>query len=185
MEIYRICRHHHKRLVVHAAPVQPPIHFPKSSYYLVVADDFEALLLAGCKDLDASIYELHHRGVQNLIITPPHHSLIFSDGIRSSIQPVPAAPFVQTRAPSNVSRPGRALPWPTLKILLTRPTWERTQWHSALPGMVHRTACLIRSELAIEPLPEFCPLPFAQGHLTLLSPRVLRRCLDESRKDAK
>ena len=95
MEIYRICRHHHKRLVVHAAPVQPPIHFPRSSYYLVVADDFEALLLAGCKDLDASIHELHHRGVQNLIIKQQHHSLIFSDGIRSGIQPVPAAPFVQ------------------------------------------------------------------------------------------
>ena len=36
LEIYRMCHHHKKHLVVHAAPVQPPTQFPKSSYYLVV-----------------------------------------------------------------------------------------------------------------------------------------------------
>jgi ribokinase len=95
LEIYRICHHHNKRLVVHAAPVQPPVSFPKSSYYLLVADDFEAFLLAGCDDLDASIRELHERGVQNVIIKRGHHSLIFSDGRACRVQPVPAASFVQ------------------------------------------------------------------------------------------
>jgi ribokinase len=95
LEIYRICHHHNKNLVVHAAPVQPPVSFPKSSYYLLVADDFEAFLLAGCDDLDASIRELHERGVQNVIIKRGHHSLIFSDGRACRVQPVPAAQFVQ------------------------------------------------------------------------------------------
>jgi ribokinase len=94
-EIYRICHHHKKHLVVHAAPVQPPTPFPKSSYYLVVADDFEALLLAERDDLHASIQALHERGVQNLIIKQEHYSLMYSDGTRCGIQPVPAAPFVQ------------------------------------------------------------------------------------------
>jgi ribokinase len=95
MEIYRMCQHHKRHLVVHAAPVQPPTHFPKSSYYLLVADDFEALLLVGRDDLDAAIKELHERGVQNLIIKRGHHSLVFSDGTQCRIQRVPTAPFVQ------------------------------------------------------------------------------------------
>jgi ribokinase len=94
-EIYRTCHHLKKHLVVHAAPVQPSTQLPKSSYYLLVADDFEALLLAGRNDLDASIRELHERGVQNLIIKRGHHSLVFSDGKECRVQPVPAAPFVQ------------------------------------------------------------------------------------------
>ena len=95
LETYRICRHHKKRLVVHAAPVQPQIQFPKSTYYLVVADDFETPLLAGCDDLQTSIEALHQRGVQNVIIKQQHRSLLFSDGAKSGIQPVPEAPFVQ------------------------------------------------------------------------------------------
>jgi ribokinase len=95
LEIYRICQHYKKRLVIHAAPVQPPASFPKGAYYLLVADDFEACWLAGCNDLEASIRELHQQGVQNVIIKRGHHSLIFSDGIACRIQPVPAAPFVQ------------------------------------------------------------------------------------------
>jgi ribokinase len=94
-EIYRICHHHKKHLVVHAAPVQPPVSFPKSSYYLLVADDFDALSLAGRDDLEASIRELHERGVQNVIIRREHQPLIFSDGTACRVQPVPAAPFVQ------------------------------------------------------------------------------------------
>jgi ribokinase len=94
-EIYRICHHYGKRLVVHAAPVQPPVQFPKSSYYLLVADDFEALLLAGRDDLHACIRELHHHGVQNVIIKEKHHSLVFSDGKQCGVQLVPPAPFVQ------------------------------------------------------------------------------------------
>jgi ribokinase len=95
LEVYRLCRLHHKRLVVHAAPVQPPTNFLKGPYYLVVADDFEVLLLTGCHHLDAAIHELHVRGVQNVIIKQHNHSLLFSDGTRSSIQPLPPAPFVQ------------------------------------------------------------------------------------------
>ncbi|HEX4201385.1 MAG TPA: PfkB family carbohydrate kinase [Chthoniobacterales bacterium] len=94
-EIYRICHQHKKHLVVHAAPVQAPVSFPKSSYYLLVADDFEAFLLAGYNDLDASIRELHEQGVQNVIIKRGHHSLIFSDGKACRVQPIPVAPFVQ------------------------------------------------------------------------------------------
>jgi ribokinase len=95
LEIYRICHHHKKRLVVHAAPVQHPMQFPKSSYYLLVADDFEALLLTGSDDVHACIKEFHQHGVQNVIIKEKHHSLIFSDGTKCGIQLVPPAPFVQ------------------------------------------------------------------------------------------
>jgi ribokinase len=95
LEIYRLCQHHGKHLVVHAAPVQQPVQFPAGSYYLVVADDFEALLLAERDDLDSSIRELHHRGVQNVIIKQQHRQLVFSDGTKCGIQPIPTAPFVQ------------------------------------------------------------------------------------------
>ena len=95
LEIYRICHHHKRHLVVHAAPVQAPMSFPKSSYYLLVADDFEAFLLAGYNDLDVSIRKLHEQGVQNVIIKRGHHSLVFSDGIACRVQPIPAAAFVQ------------------------------------------------------------------------------------------
>lgn len=95
-ETYRICHHHKKHLVLHAAPVQPPVSFPKSSYYLLVADDFEASLLAGCNDLSASIRGLHERGAQNVIIKRGYQSLVFSDGTACRVQPVPAAPFVQS-----------------------------------------------------------------------------------------
>jgi sugar/nucleoside kinase (ribokinase family) len=64
-------------------------------YYLVVADDFEALLLAGRGDLDSSIQELHQRGVQNVIIKQQHRQLLFSDGIKCGVQSIPTAPFVQ------------------------------------------------------------------------------------------
>ena len=95
LAIYRLCQHHGKRLVVHAAPVQQPVQFPVGPYYLVVADDFEALLLAGRDDLDSSIRELHHRGVQNVIIKQQHRQLVFSDGTKCGIQLIPTAPFVQ------------------------------------------------------------------------------------------
>ena len=95
LEVYRVCHHRRKRLVVHAAPVQHPIQFPRSSYFLLVADDFEAFLLAGCDDLDTAIQELHQRGVENVIIKQKHHSLIFSDRTKCGIQPIPPAPFVQ------------------------------------------------------------------------------------------
>lgn len=95
LEIYRLCHQHRKRLVVHAAPVQQPVQFPMGSYYLVVADDFDALLLTGRDDLDHAIRELHQRGVENVIIKQQHHWLIFSDGTKCGIQPVPTAPFVQ------------------------------------------------------------------------------------------
>jgi ribokinase len=95
LEIYRICHQHKKRLVVYAVPVQPPIEFPTSSYYLVVANDFEARLLAGCDDLDSAFQKLHRRGVQNVIIRQEHRSLLFSDGTKVRTQPIPAAPHIQ------------------------------------------------------------------------------------------
>ena len=94
-EIYRICQVHKKRLVVYAEPVQPPVQLPKSSY-LMVANDFEAALLTGCNTVDSAVQELHNRGVDNVIIGHGHRSLLFSDGTRSQIQPIPAAPLVQS-----------------------------------------------------------------------------------------
>lgn len=95
LEIYRICHQHKKRLVVYAVPVQPPIEFPRSSYYLLVANDLEARLLAGCSDLDSAFQELHLRGVQNVIIRQEHGSLLLSDGTRVRTQRIPAALHVQ------------------------------------------------------------------------------------------
>ena len=93
-EIYRICHLHKKRLVVYAVPVQPMLQLPKSSY-LMIANDFETPLLAKYNDLDSAIEELHHCGVQNVIIRQGTRSLIFSDGSRSRLQPIPPAPLVQ------------------------------------------------------------------------------------------
>lgn len=95
LEIYRICHRHKKRLVVHAAPVQPPTQFPEGSYYLVVADDFEAVLMAGCEDVHEAIQELHRRGVQNVVIKHKHDSLTFSDGKMSRAHIIPRALFTQ------------------------------------------------------------------------------------------
>lgn len=95
LEVFRICNRHHRRLVVHAAPVQPPIHLPNGHYHLLVADDFELRLLAGHHDLNASIQELHRRGVRNLIVKHQHRSLTFSDGTKCRVQPMPQVPFVQ------------------------------------------------------------------------------------------
>ena len=95
LEIYRICRHQKKRLVVYAVPVQSPTDFPQGSYYLVVANDFEVPLLAGRDHLDSAIRELHGRGVQNVIIKREHRSVLFSDGSRIRTQPIPAAPHIQ------------------------------------------------------------------------------------------
>ena len=94
-EIYRVCHQHRKRLVVHAAPVQHPIQLPRGPYYLLVADDFEALLMTGCDDVYTCIKELHQHGVQNVVIKEKHHSLTFSDGTKCGILLVPSAPFVQ------------------------------------------------------------------------------------------
>jgi ribokinase len=94
LEIYRVCHHHKKRLIVYAVPVQPQITLPKSSY-LIVANDFEAPLLTGHADPDSAFQELHRRGVQNVIIKQQHRSLLFSDGTRSGAQAIPAAPHVQ------------------------------------------------------------------------------------------
>ena len=95
LEIYRVCHHHKKRLVVHAAPVQGPMQFPNRSYYLVVADDFEAVLLAGRGDVYSAIQELHRRGVQNVIIKQKHHCLASSDGKSCRTQMISSEPFVQ------------------------------------------------------------------------------------------
>jgi len=64
------------------------------SYYLVVSDDFEAQVLAGCDDINSAIQELHRHGVQNVIIKQAHRSLLFS-GTRVRNLPIPPAPFIQ------------------------------------------------------------------------------------------
>jgi len=95
-EVYRLCNHHGKRLVVHAAPVQSGIQLPSGNYYLVVIGDVEALSLTGQPDVNAAIQELHHRGVRNVILwRRPRFSLTFSDGNRVQTEPIPSVPFVQ------------------------------------------------------------------------------------------
>jgi ribokinase len=94
LEVYRICRQYNKRLVVHAAPVQSATRLPAGHYYLVVADDFEAVSLTGYNDLDAAIQELHHRGVRNVIIIHNYNSLTFSDGTTRKVQSIPPTSFV-------------------------------------------------------------------------------------------
>jgi ribokinase len=95
-EIYRLCSHYGKRLIVHAAPVQPPMQLPTGHYYLVVIGDFEALSLTGQPNVCAAIQELHHRGVRNVIVWQrPRFLLTFSDGKNLQTQPIPSVPFVQ------------------------------------------------------------------------------------------
>jgi ribokinase len=94
LEIYRICHRYKKRLVLYAEPVQPPTELPKSCH-LLVANAFEAPLLAGSDDLDSAVRKLHRAGVQNVIIKEEHRSMVFSDGTRSRVHPIPAASVVQ------------------------------------------------------------------------------------------
>jgi ribokinase len=95
-EVYQLCGHHGTRLVVHAAPVQPPTRLPAGQYHLLVVDDFEALLLTEQADVYAAIQELHHRGVRNVIVRQkPRFLLTFSDGNCVQNQPIPSVQFVQ------------------------------------------------------------------------------------------
>ena len=95
-EVYRLCNHHGKRLVVHAAPVQSGLQLPSGHYYLMVIGDIEALSLTDQPDIYAAIQELHHRGVRNVIVWQrPRFSLLSSDGKNFQTQPIPSVPFVQ------------------------------------------------------------------------------------------
>jgi sugar/nucleoside kinase (ribokinase family) len=67
-EVFRLCQHWHKCLVVHAAPVDASTVLPMGKYYLLVLDDFEALTLTHQDDLDAAVLELHRRGAQQVIV---------------------------------------------------------------------------------------------------------------------
>jgi ribokinase len=94
-EVYRLCGHHGTRLVVHAAPVQPPTRLPAGPCHLLVVNDFEALLLTEQADVCAAIQELHRRGVRNVIVKEKTRLLTFSDGNSLQTQPIPSVPFVQ------------------------------------------------------------------------------------------
>jgi ribokinase len=95
LEVFRLCQHWHKRLVVHAAPVDASTVLPSGNYYLLVLDDFEALTLTRQADLDAAVLELHRRGAQHVMVRQRFDSLIFSDGVQRSRQPIPQETFVQ------------------------------------------------------------------------------------------
>jgi ribokinase len=95
LEVFRLCQHWHKRLVVLAAPVDASTVLPTGNYYLVVLDDFEALTLTRRDNLDAAVLELHRRGAQSVIIRQKFDALIFSDGVRLKREPVPRGKFVQ------------------------------------------------------------------------------------------
>jgi ribokinase len=94
-EVYRLCGHHGTRLVVHAAPVQPPTRLAAGQCHLLVVNDWEALLLTEQADVYAAIQELHRRGVRNVIVKEKTRLLTFSDGNSVQTQPIPSVPFVQ------------------------------------------------------------------------------------------
>lgn len=95
LELFRLCSHHRKRLVLHASPVDHSTRLPTGYYYLLVADDFEALVLAGKTEVYDAVREFHRRGAQNVIIKQNDESLIFSDGSSCEIQSVRPTRFVQ------------------------------------------------------------------------------------------
>jgi sugar/nucleoside kinase (ribokinase family) len=97
-EVCETCRRLNKRLILHASPVQPPVHFHPSPYYLLVADDFEALLLTGRDHIYAAIEDLHRRGVQNVVIRHNHTFLTVSDGGQFHIQHLPQFSSVRNDA---------------------------------------------------------------------------------------
>ena len=94
-EVYRLCGHHGTRLVVQAAPVQPPTRLPAGQCHLLVVNDWEAFLLTDQADVYAAIQELHRRGVRNVIVKEKTRLLTFSDGNSLQTQSIPAVPFVQ------------------------------------------------------------------------------------------
>lgn len=94
LEVFRLCQHWHKRLVVHASPVDGSTVLPIGNYFLLVLDDFEALALTRQDNLDAAVLELHRRGAQQVVVRQKFDSLIFSDGIRRGRQPIPYGKFL-------------------------------------------------------------------------------------------
>src|ERR1700747_632601 len=111
LEVFRLCQHWHKRLVVHASPVDASTILPSGNYFLLVLDDFEALALTRQDNLDAAVLELHRRGAQQVIIRQKFDSLIFSDGIRRNREPIPQQKFVQAAGATEclVARAGITL----------------------------------------------------------------------------
>jgi ribokinase len=94
-ELFRLCSQHRKRLVLHASPVDHSTRLQAGHYYLLVADDFEALPLTGKTKVYDAVRELHRRGAQNVIVKQNDKSLIFSDGSTCDVQRVKPARFVQ------------------------------------------------------------------------------------------
>jgi ribokinase len=95
LEVFRLCQQWHKRLVMHAAPVDASTVLPIGNYYLLVLDDFEALTLTRQTNLDAAVVELHRRGAQHVIVRKKLDILIFSDGVRLNRAIVPRGKFLQ------------------------------------------------------------------------------------------
>ena len=95
LEVFRLCKHWNKHLVLHAAPVDGSTTLPIGSYYLLVLDDFDALPLTRRNSLDAAILELHRRGARHVIVKLKYDSLSFSSGAGSKIQPIPTVKFSQ------------------------------------------------------------------------------------------
>src|SRR6201987_4091083 len=82
LEVFRLCQHWHKSLVVPASPGDASTILPIGNYYLLVLDDFEALTLTREDNLDAAVLELHRRGAQQVIVRQKFDWLLFSDGVR-------------------------------------------------------------------------------------------------------
>jgi ribokinase len=94
-EVFRLCKHWNKHLVLHAAPVDASTTLPIGNYYLLVLDDFDALTLTRRDSLDAAIRELHRRGAQHVIVKLEYDSLSFSSGADCETQPIPGVKFAQ------------------------------------------------------------------------------------------
>jgi ribokinase len=113
-EVFRLCQHWHKRLVMHAAPVDASTVLPTGDYYLLVLDDFEALTLTRQGNLDAAVFELHRRGAQHVIVRQKFDTLIFSDGVRLKREPIPGRKFVQAAGAAEC-----LVAWAAITLALT------------------------------------------------------------------
>jgi ribokinase len=114
LEVFRLCQQWHKRLVVHASPVDASTVLRIGNYYLLVLDDFEALTLSRQDNLHAAVLELHRRGAQQVIVKEKFDALIFSDGFRRKRQPIPSGKFLHVEG-----APECLVAWTAITLAMT------------------------------------------------------------------
>jgi ribokinase len=149
LEVYRLCQHWHKPLVVHASPVDASTILPSGNYFLLVLDDFEALALTRQDNLEAAVLELHGRGAQQVIVRQKFNSLIFSDGIRRGRQPIPYGKFLYVAAAAE-----SLVAWASITLAMTGDLA-----HAARAG-AEAMAFSLSGPGALDSLPYRSELPF-------------------------